>query len=367
MKKLTKRILTVFMAVAMVMSSATVAFADTGLADGTYAYTVETGEKMFKVIDASVTVKDGQAEATLLLSGTSYYALVPGTIDDAKADYEAEDESGWYKAEGTKEYTSDGETKTGAYYTIPLESLDQPVSLVSVSKKYYDEGNMEKMFYQRTLTFTEKAEEISPGTTVEDGTYKVNVETGNRMFKVVDAILTVKDGQMTAVVTLSGTGYGYLYAGKVNADNTDTLDTVAAADRIAPCATVKGDDGGDQYSYEIPVAALDTALDFGAFSNNKQVWYARTLTFDSDSLTAVTDGGQGTATGGETADSDSLTAVTDGGQGTATGGETAPGTEGDADTEKAPKTGDESDIIVYALIALGAGGAAAAVYRKKNA
>lgn len=367
MKKLTKRILTVFMAVAMVMSSATVAFADTGLADGTYAYTVETGEKMFKVIDASVTVKDGQAEATLLLSGTSYYALVPGTIDEAKADYEAKDESGWYKAEGTKEYTSDGETKTGAYYTIPVESLDQPVSLVSVSKKYYDEGNVEKMFYQRTLTFTEKAEEPAPTPAVKDGTYNVNVETGNKMFKVVDATLTVKGGQMTALVTLSGTGYEYLYAGKVNAENTDALDTVAAEDRIAPCATVTGEDGGEQYQYEIPVSALDTALDFGAFSKNKQVWYARTLTFDSASLTAVTDGGQGTTTGGETADSDSLTAVTDGGQGTATGGETAPGTEGDADTEKAPKTGDESDIIVYALIALGVGGAAAAVYRKKNA
>ena len=368
MKKLTKRILTVFMAVAMVMSSATVAFADTGLADGTYAYTVETGEKMFKVIDASVTVKDGQAEATLLLSGTSYYALVPGTMDEAKDDYETNDESGWCKAEGTKEYTTaDGETKIGAYYTIPVESLDQPISLVSVSKKYYDEGNVEKMFYQRTLTFAEKAEEPAPTPAVKDGTYNVNVETGNKMFKVVDATLTVKGGQMTALVTLSGTGYEYLYAGKVNAENTDALDTVAAEDRIAPCATVTGEDGGEQYQYEIPVSALDTALDFGAFSKNKQVWYARTLTFDSASLTAVTDGGQGTTTGGETADSDSLTAVTDGGQGTATGGETAPGTEGDADTEKAPKTGDESDIIVYALIALGAGGAAAAVYRKKNA
>ena len=82
---------------------------------------------------------------------------------------------------------------------------------------------------------------------------------------------------MTAVVTLSGTGYGYLYAGKVNADNTDTLDTVAAADRIAPCATVKGDDGGDQYSYEIPVAALDTALDFGAFSNNSMIFLIKSL------------------------------------------------------------------------------------------
>lgn len=340
MKKFTKRIMTVFMAAVMIMSTAVTASADTGLADGTYEYTVETGEKMFKVVDADVTVKDGQMTATLLLSGTSYYALVPGTVEEAKADYDAKDETGWYKAEGTREYTSNGETKAGAYYTIPVESLDQPISLVSVSKKYYDAADTEKMFYQRTLTFTEKAEEPAPAPDIKDGTYKVNVDTGNRMFKVVDATLTVKGGQMTALVTLSGTGYEYLYAGKVGAENTDALDTVAENERIAPCGTVAGDDGGEQYQYEIPVSALDTALDFGAFSKNKQVWYARTLTFDSASLTAAGSG-----------------------EGTVTDNDAAAGEDG----EKAPQTGDASDIMLYAFIALAAGGAAAALYRRKNA
>ncbi len=346
MKKLTKTLLAAAVVMAMVMSMAVTVFAGTALADGTYDYTVETGEKMFKVIDADVIVKDGQMTAKLLLSGTSYYALVPGTIDEAKADYEAGDESGWYKSEGTKEYTANGETKTGAIYTIPVESLDKPIELVSVSRKYYDAKDTEKMFYARTLTFTEKVEEPAAEPAVKDGTYKINVETGNKMFKVVDAVLTVKDGQMTAVVTLSGTGYGYLYAGKVNADNTDTLDTVAAADRIAPCATVKGDDGGDQYSYEIPVAALDTALDFGAFSNNKQVWYARTLTFDSASLTAVTDG------------NDAAKGDTDANASAATE---------EKEAEKAPKTGDETDLILYAGIAIVAMLTLAAIYRKHNA
>lgn len=38
-------------------------------------------------------------------------------------------------------------------------------------------------------------------------------KTGAAMFKVVDCKLTVKNGLMSAVITLSGTGYDYLYMG----------------------------------------------------------------------------------------------------------------------------------------------------------
>ena len=49
--------------------------------------------------------------------------------------------------------------------------------------------------------------------TLTDGNYQVDVDTGNKMFKVTNCILTSEKGKMYAVITLSGTGYDYLYMG----------------------------------------------------------------------------------------------------------------------------------------------------------
>ena len=53
----------------------------------------------------------------------------------------------------------------------------------------------------------------TPEATVANGIYSMDVTSSSSMFKVVDCILTAKDGKMSAVLTLSGTGYGYLYMG----------------------------------------------------------------------------------------------------------------------------------------------------------
>ena len=53
----------------------------------------------------------------------------------------------------------------------------------------------------------------TPEATVANGIYSMDVVSSSSMFKVVDCILTAKDGKMSAVLTLSGTGYGYLYMG----------------------------------------------------------------------------------------------------------------------------------------------------------
>ena len=47
----------------------------------------------------------------------------------------------------------------------------------------------------------------------EDGLYTIGVSSNSKMFKVNHCVLHVKDETITAVVTLSGQGYGYLYAG----------------------------------------------------------------------------------------------------------------------------------------------------------
>ena len=55
--------------------------------------------------------------------------------------------------------------------------------------------------------------EAVSGKQVKDGTYSVSGDCSSKMFHVTDCQLTVKDGEMTAVMTMSGTGYRCIYLG----------------------------------------------------------------------------------------------------------------------------------------------------------
>lgn len=115
-------------------------------------------------------------------------------------------------------------------------------------------------------------EKRQSGTSVEslaDGTYSIEVESSSSMFKVVKAELTVADGNMTAVLTLSGTGYSKLYMG--------TAEEAAAAGE-ADCIPYV-EDGEGAYTYTVPVEALDQPIDCAAFSAKKEEWYDRQITF----------------------------------------------------------------------------------------
>lgn len=79
--------------------------------------------------------------------------------------------------------------------------------------------------------------------TLTDGNYQVDVDTGNKMFKVTNCILTSEKGKMYAVITLSGTGYDYLYMGSA-ADAAEA----AAKDYISYVADEAG-----KYIYKVPV------------------------------------------------------------------------------------------------------------------
>lgn len=161
---------------------------------------------------------------------------------------------------------------------------------------------------------------------------------------------------MTAVVTLSGTGYTYLYAGQVNDSNTDVLDTVAEEDRIPVKAIVTNDEGKEQAQYEIPVASLDTPLAFGSFSANKQVWYARTMTFQADTLAPVA---QDPAPVDPAEPEDPKNDPEQTPQDNAA----TPDTKDDTDV---PKTGDDMGLGLMTLLAIGGAGSAAVFYKKRK-
>lgn len=48
---------------------------------------------------------------------------------------------------------------------------------------------------------------------LKEGTYEISVESSSSMFKITSCTLTVKDGAMTAKMTMGGTGYRYVYMG----------------------------------------------------------------------------------------------------------------------------------------------------------
>jgi hypothetical protein len=119
-------------------------------------------------------------------------------------------------------------------------------------------------------------EGMSPvtGADIRDGVYDVEVNSSSSMFRIVEAKLTVEDGEMSAVLTLSGTGYLMLYMG--------TGEDAVAAEETEYISYVENADGA--YTYQIPVSALDAEIDCAAYSKRKEKWYDRKLVFRADSL-----------------------------------------------------------------------------------
>lgn len=107
-----------------------------------------------------------------------------------------------------------------------------------------------------------------------DGTYAIKVESNSSMFNIEKAELTVEDGNMTAVITLGGTGYSKLYMG-----TGEQASTVEESEYIA---YVENENGA--YTYTVPVEALDQPIDCAAFSKKKEEWYDRQITFLSASI-----------------------------------------------------------------------------------
>ena len=117
-----------------------------------------------------------------------------------------------------------------------------------------------------------------PGGEIKDGYYQVTTKCSASMFKIIDAKLKVVNGQMTAELTLSGTGYDYLYAGTGKEAENDK-------DNWAPF-TVNAD---GKYVYTIPVSELDKEITISSHSKKNDEWYDRVVKFLSASLKKIGD------------------------------------------------------------------------------
>ncbi len=129
---------------------------------------------------------------------------------------------------------------------------------------------------QAVSVFAETAEQQADDA-FADGTYTIPAETDQRMFYIVSdegrgrtAVLTVKDGQMTAAFSLTGTGYDKAYMGKVE-DATD-----ADASQISGYTVQNG-----YYTYTVSVSALDRKLEIAMHAVKSGKWFQHTIIFYS--------------------------------------------------------------------------------------
>ena len=241
---------------------------------------------MFRVVNCVLTSVGGKMQADITLSGTGYDYLYVGTAKDAE------------KASKDQLIAPKEIVEGKCVFTVPVESMNTGIQIAA-------HGEKSGKWFDRTLTF--KTEGITKYVQVSDGSYKVNVTSSSSMFKVMDCILTSKNGEMTAKITLSGTGYDYLYVG--------TSAEAALADKSKWIPYVVDKNG--MYTYTIPVSLLDTGISVAAFSHKKQVWYDRTLTFASAGMKNLNNSN---STNGTTGNNGNTNQNTNFGTGTTSGG-----------------------------------------------
>ena len=238
--------------------------AEAALPDGVYTADFNTDGSMFHANEScdgkgTLTVADGQMTMHVSLQSKKIVNLYLGMAADA-ADHEAD----WLQPTTDTVTYSDGTSEEVYGFDIPVAAVDTDFQLAILGTKgtWYD--------HTVSVANAEPADE----TAVEapaDGSYTcaVTLEGGSGRATVESpAALTVADGAMTATIVWSSPNYDYM---------------LIDGEKYLPINT----EGNS--TFEIPVAALDTALavtaDTVAMSTPHEIDY--TLTFDSATLAAA--------------------------------------------------------------------------------
>ena len=229
------------------------------LPDGVYTAEFDTDSSMFHANEAcdgkgTLTVENGQMTFHVSLASTHIVNLYLGKAADAAANA-----SDWLQPTTDTVTYSDGTSEEVYGFDIPVSAVDADFDLAILGTK--------GKWYDHVVSVRNAVQQA--GTAVPaDGTYTCNVmlEGGSGRATVESpAALTVADGKMTAAIVWSSPNYDYM---------------LVDGEKYLPTNT----EGNS--AFEIPVAALDTALDVTAdtvaMSTPHEIEY--TLTFDSASL-----------------------------------------------------------------------------------
>ena len=230
------------------------------LPDGVYTADFETDSSMFHANEAcdgkgTLTVENGEMTFHVSLASKKIVNLYPGKAADAEAN-----ESDWLQPTTDTVTYSDGTSEEVYGFDIPVSALDTDFDLAILGTK--------GKWYDHVVSVRNAAEKAADAEVPADGSYtcEVTLEGGSGRATVESpAALTVADGKMTAAIVWSSPNYDYM---------------IVDGEKYLPTNT----EGNS--TFEIPVAALDTALtvtaDTVAMSTPHEIEY--TLTFAADSL-----------------------------------------------------------------------------------
>ena len=241
--------------------------AEAALPDGVYTAEFVTDSSMFHASEAvdgkgTLTVADGKMTFHVSLQSQKIVNLYVGMAADA-----ADHEDDWLQPTVDTVTYSDGTSDEVYGYDIPVEAVDTDFQLALLGTKgtWYDHV----VSVENAVPATDEA--TAPAELPADGSYTcaVTLEGGSGRATVDSpAALNVADGAMTATIVWSSPNYDYM---------------LIDGEKYLPVNT----DGNS--TFEIPVAALDTALavtaDTVAMSTPHEIDY--TLTFDSTTLAAA--------------------------------------------------------------------------------
>ena len=231
------------------------------LPDGVYTAEFDTDSSMFHANEAcdgkgTLTVENGEMTFHVSLVSKKIVNLYLGKAEDA-----ADHESDWLQPTSDIVTYSDGTSEEVYGFDIPLSAVDADFDLAILGTK--------GKWYDHVVSVRDAVEQAAESAeTPADGTYTcdVTLEGGSGRATVDSpAALTVADGKMTATIVWSSPNYDYM---------------IVDGEKYLPTNT----EGNS--TFEIPVAALDAALevtaDTVAMSQPHEIEY--TLTFDSASL-----------------------------------------------------------------------------------
>ena len=244
-----------------VSSVASSAAETAALTDGVYTAEFDTDSSMFHANEAcdgkgTLTVENGQMTFHVSLASTHIVNLYLGKASDA-ADHEAD----WLQPTTDTVTYSDGTTEEVYGFDIPVTAVDTDfdLAILGTKGKWYDHVVSVRNAVQQAGTAAPADGTYTCDVTLEGGSGRATVES--------PAALTVADGKMTATIVWSSPNYDYM---------------IVDGEKYLPTNT----EGNS--TFEIPVSALDTALDVTAdtvaMSTPHEIEY--TLTFDSASLKA---------------------------------------------------------------------------------
>ena len=108
---------------------------------------------------------------------------------------------------------------------------------------------------------------------VADGVYDIHAGSNSAFFKITEAQLIVKDGEMLGRITIPSMSYLYVYPG-----------TAEEAAKAPETEWLGFEEVDNRTVFTLPIDRLDGGVPCAAYSKARVRWYDRTLVFDASTL-----------------------------------------------------------------------------------